>query len=87
MALKHKNRTFRRVLKKLASRVTIHYKKRNPAKAKCGDCGKPLKGVPRARPFKMQNMAKTQKRPERPYGGNLCSKCMRAKMTEKARSL
>jgi large subunit ribosomal protein L34e len=25
----------------------------------------------------MRKLAKTKKRPERPYGGNLCSECMR----------
>jgi len=34
----------------------------------------------------MQKLAKTKKRPERPYGGNLCSKCMRSLMIDKARS-
>jgi large subunit ribosomal protein L34e len=52
---------------------------RKPAKAKCR-CGKELHGVPRESATKMANMPKTAKRPERPYGGALCSKCMRAKV-------
>jgi len=76
------NRSFRKVKVKLAASVTTQYKKRKPSKAKCAGCGKELKGVPRERPYKMQNMAKTKKRPERPYGGNLCSKCMREKIKE-----
>ena len=63
----------------------IHYRKRKPSKAKCGRCGAVLKGVPRERPFKMQNMPKTKKRPERPYGGVLCSRCMRDTIIKKAR--
>jgi len=31
------------------------------------------------------NMAKTKKRPERPYGGVLCTRCMRKTMIGKAR--
>ncbi|MFH1972868.1 MAG: 50S ribosomal protein L34e [archaeon] len=76
------NNSLRKVKVKLATRVTTQYRKRKPSKAKCSGCGKELKGVPRERPFKMQNMAKTKKRPERPYGGNLCSKCMREKIKE-----
>ena len=86
MPVKHKTRTFRKVSVKLASRVATHFRKRNPSPAKCGECGKKLQGVPRAKPCKMQNMPKTSKRPERPYGGVLCSKCMREVMIAKARA-
>lgn len=86
MAFKHRNRTFRKVLVKIAKGVTTHFKKRNPAKAQCGKCGKELHGVPRARSVDMRNMPKTKKRPERPYGGVLCSACMRETMISKARA-
>ncbi len=86
MALKHRNRTFRKVLVKLASSVTTHFRKRKPAKAQCADCGKELQGVPRARPVELRTMPKTKKRPERPYGGVLCSKCMRQTMIAKAKA-
>jgi large subunit ribosomal protein L34e len=66
-------------------RTVVHFKKKKPSKAKCGSCGQVLVGVPRERPHKMRKMAKTKKRPERPYGGNLCSKCMRKKIIEGAR--
>ncbi len=61
------------------------FRKRKPGKAVCGKCKAVLKGVPRERPYKMQNMAKTEKRPERPYGGVLCSRCMREIMIRKVR--
>ena len=78
---KHKSRSMRRVYTKLpGSKVVIHYKKRKPSKATCAVCGAALSGVPRERPYKMQTMAKTKKRPSRPYGGVLCSKCMREKV-------
>ena len=63
----------------------LHYKERNPGKAMCSKCSGVLKGVPRERPLKMHKLPKTKKRPERPYGGNLCSKCMRNLIVEKAR--
>lgn len=87
MQLKHKNRSFRRVIVKLANRLTVHYKRNKPKKAHCSNCGGKLAGVPRERPYKMRNMPKTAKRPERPFGGKLCSKCLRAEMKSKARSL
>jgi len=85
---RHKSRSMRRVYTKLpGNKVVIHYKKRKPSKAECAVCGAPLHGVPRERPYKMQNMAKTKKRPSRPYGGVLCSKCMRAKLKEKVENV
>ena len=86
MALKHRNTSFRKVKVKLASRVTTQYRKKRPARAQCGDCGKELQGVPRARPVELRNMPKSMKRPERPFGGVLCSSCMRKRMIAKARA-
>jgi len=68
-------------------RTVIHFKEKKPAPAKCSNCGKVLPGVARERPHKMKRMAKTRKRPERPYGGNLCSACMRKKIMESARNV
>ncbi len=62
----------------------IVYKKKKPGKAQCARCGMVLKGVPTERSYKMRRTPKTKKRPERPYGGVLCSKCTRELMTEKA---
>ena len=61
-------------------RTVIHFQRKKPAKARCGDCGTVLAGVANERPYKMRNLPKTMKRPERPYGGNLCSRCMRKKI-------
>lgn len=73
-----RSRTFRRVkVKTPGGRVVTQYKLRKPKKAHCGVCGVVLNGVASERPTKMQNMAKTKKRPQRPFGGVLCSKCMR----------
>ncbi len=81
-----RSRTFRRVKVKTPGGKTVtHYRLRKPKIAHCSNCGAELKGVPRERPYKMQNMPKTKKRPERPYGGVLCSKCMREKIKERAR--
>ena len=72
-----RSRSKRRVFTKTATKTVIHYKSRKPSKAICSTCKKPLKGVPREVSSKMRNMPKTKKRPERPYGGVLCSSCSR----------
>lgn len=75
-----RSRTFRRVyVKTPGGKVVIHYKRRKPNSMKCS-CGAVLKGSPRGIPSRMKKLSKTQKRCERPYGGNLCSKCMRLKI-------
>jgi large subunit ribosomal protein L34e len=82
----HKSRTFRRVKRKTpGGKVVLHHVLRKPKKAHCGSCGDVLKGVARERPIKMQNMPKTMKRPERPFGGVLCSKCLRQQIKDKVR--
>jgi large subunit ribosomal protein L34e len=87
VAPRYRSRTLARIkIVTPGHRHIVHYKKRKPAKAKCGKCGALLKGVPRERPYKMQNMAKTRKRPERPYGGVLCTRCMREMIVNKVRA-
>jgi large subunit ribosomal protein L34e len=82
----HKSRTFRKVFVKTPSgKNTIQYKRRKPSKAICGSCKLQLAGVPRELPRKMHNLPKTAKRPERPYGGVLCSACTRKLLQQKAR--
>ena len=79
----HRSRSLRKVHVRTPGGVNkVHYKKKKPSIAKCIICGAPLKGVPRERPYKMMNVAKTKKRPERPYGGVLCSKCAREKIKQ-----
>jgi len=81
-----KSRTFRRVFRKTPGGRTVkHYKLRKPAKAKCSGCGDVLKGIARGRPSRMKNLPKSQKTVSRPYGGNLCSKCMRQAIISKIR--
>lgn len=81
-----RSRTFRRVFRRTPGGNTVlQYKKRKPSKAVCCQCGKVLSGVPRERPHKMHNLPKTKKRPERPYGGMLCSACTRRKIIAQAR--
>ena len=73
-----RSRSLRRVKKKLPGGKTVtHYKKRKPKVAKCANCKTELKGMTRERPYKMQKLNRSKKKVERPFGGNLCSKCSR----------
>jgi len=85
---RHKSRTFRRTKKTTpGARKVQHYTKRKPKKQVCANCGAVLSGIPRLNDTAMRNLAKTKKRPERPYGGVLCTKCMRIEMIKKARQV
>ena len=64
-------------------RVTARFVKKKPSYAKCARCRKPLHGVPRGLPSEIAKLPKTKKRPERPYGGYLCSSCTRKSIKEK----
>jgi large subunit ribosomal protein L34e len=83
---KYKSRSNRRVFTKTpGGRTVLHYTRRKPKAATCAVTGETLKGVPRARPVKMMNMAKTKKRPQRPFGGVLSSRAARVVLKKKAR--
>ena len=81
-----RSRSLRKVYSKVSGgRTTIHHVRKKPKAARCGNCGSVLKGVPRLMPFAIKNTPKTMKRPERPYGGVLCTTCMRQKILDKIR--
>ena len=58
---------------------------KKPSKAVCGSCGIVLHGVARGTNTARKNMSKSSKRPERPYGGVLCSKCSRLTFKKRIR--
>ncbi|MBI3034510.1 50S ribosomal protein L34e [Candidatus Woesearchaeota archaeon] len=83
---KQKSRTFRRSQKRTPGGRTVRaYALRLPKKLCCSGCGSELMGIPRLRPSRLASTPKTKKRPERPYGGVLCSRCSRKRITEAAR--
>ena len=78
--------SLRKVKKKLpGGGLKQVFLRRKPKKAVCASCRKPLSGVARGRPYKIKKLAKTQRRPERPYGGVLCSSCTRKLNINKAK--
>ena len=82
---KHKSHSMRKISVRTPTRTTVHYRKRKPNSAQCSTCGATLPGVPKTASQTLHAMAKTKKRPQRPYGGTLCSKCMRAHFVKVAR--
>ncbi|MEM5793136.1 MAG: 50S ribosomal protein L34e [Candidatus Aenigmatarchaeota archaeon] len=81
-----RSRSFKKTQKKVpGGRTVIHYRRGKTNPARCGNCGRELKGVPRLRASEMRKLAKTERRPERPYGGVLCSECMREVFRKKVR--
>ncbi|MBN1646353.1 50S ribosomal protein L34e [Candidatus Woesearchaeota archaeon] len=81
-----KSRSKRRVFVKVPGGATkLTYKARKPSQAKCSSCGQKLVGVPRGKPAQIAKMPKTQRRPQRPFGGNLCSRCSRKKIVQENR--
>ena len=83
-----RSRSLRKIVRKApGGRLLIHYEKKKPKKAHCSTCGKQLAGVPRERSTKMRNLGKTEKRPERMFGGVKCGQCVRRMLMEKARGM
>lgn len=85
MQHKQKSNTFaKKQVRTPGARVVTHYNERKPKAAVCAVCSTKLKGVPRGRPAQIRALPKTHRRPERPYGGVLCSACTRVKLKESA---
>jgi len=54
--------------------------------ASCAGCGAILPAVPAKTALEMARIPKTKKRPQRPYGGKLCSTCSRENIRALARA-
>ena len=85
---KLKSRSFRRVKTRVpSSKVVTHYSRKKPSKPQCAGCGTYLHGTVQGGSAKVRNTAKSKRRPERPFGGQYCSKCSRRTILAKVRSL
>lgn len=83
-----RSRTFRRIyVRTPGSKNVLHYRRRKNGKPQCKECGKELPGVARGIPAQIHRLSKTQRRPERPYGGVLCSSCTRNLIKEQTRNV
>ena len=76
-----RSRSYRKVKVRVpGGRQKIHYRQRRASEARCAKCGQVLHGLPRRRPIRLGGLPKSQLSVNRPYGGNLCSSCMRAEI-------
>jgi len=73
-----KSKTRRRVFKKTpGSSVVVHVTIKAPNPARCAKTGQILHGVPKKVPSVLKRLPRSQRRPERPFGGVLSSKAAR----------
>lgn len=63
----------------------MHYRRRKNAKPQCSQCGAGLPGVPRGTKTEVRALPRSARRPERPFGGMLCSPCTRRAIISKVR--
>ena len=75
----------RRVRRSSTGKQVIIYKNRRAAPAICAICDCKLNAVPRGSVVEMRKLAKTEKRPERVFGGVLCHACTQQIVKEKVR--
>lgn len=81
-----RSRSYKRVSKRTPSnRIAIHYVRRRNTPMKCARCGDILNGVP-LKDADRRKLPKVMKRPERMFGGVLCSRCLREVLKEVVRS-
>ncbi|MEW5955812.1 MAG: 50S ribosomal protein L34e [Candidatus Micrarchaeota archaeon] len=66
-------------------RRTQIQKPKKPSPARCALCACILQAVPRRGRSEMAKLSKTEKRPERVYGGVLCAACSQQLVKEKTR--
>jgi len=79
-------RRMKKVQKKTpGGRLKTVYRRKMHSKHKCAICGGELAGVPRGRPALIKRLTKSKRRPTRPFGGQLCSKCTRKIVALKAK--
>jgi len=80
-----RSRTQKRIYVKAPKGVRIHYRKRNQTKQTCKLCGDVLKGTVHGTSLQKRKFSKSEKKPSRMFGGELCSKCARNTLIQRAR--
>ncbi len=81
-----KSRSYRRISKRTPKNGSkVFHERRKPGKAVCAICGKELHGVKINLTSEVRKFAKSQRTVARPYGGYICSDCLRKLMKERAR--
>ncbi len=66
-------------------RIVTHYGYKTHSKHTCAVCKKELHGKPRGRPIEIRSLFKSERKPERPFGGMLCSRDTRMVLSYRAK--
>merc|ERR1711904_630812 len=69
-----------RTLRTPGGKLTLHTLKKKAKGPACGDCGKPLIGLPRLRPVEYRRLKKRERHVNRAYGGSRCAACVRSRV-------
>ncbi len=81
-----RSRSAKKRVRRSQSGVTIALPKpKKPSPAHCALCGRNLAGVPRTGVYETAKYSKTEKRPQRVFGGVLCANCTETIIREKTR--
>ncbi len=65
--------------------TVIHYDAKKHSRHHCARCGGVLDGTPSGTPIEIKRMKRSERVPERPYAGVLCSGCTEKLMRYKTR--
>lgn len=65
--------------------ISLHVRPRKTSKARCAICGRPLHGTHVG--LEARKMALSEKRPNRPHGGHICSTCLSDLISAKVRAM
>jgi large subunit ribosomal protein L34e len=57
--------------------LKLRFKREKPNPARCAWCGSVLGGVPRLSSRELRRLARSSRRPSRPYGGYICPSCLK----------
>ncbi|MDI9619655.1 MAG: 50S ribosomal protein L34e [Candidatus Nezhaarchaeota archaeon] len=68
----------RKALRTPGGRSIVRFVKFKRSKARCAWCHEELRGTPSPNRGGVSSLPKSSRRPERPFGGYLCHKCLRA---------
>ncbi len=86
MSTRRGARVAKRSVKTPGGKVSKHRRVGKVKAPKCAKCGRVLGGTAHGRVGKVRGLAKSRRHPTRPFGGNLCPTCSRARVKAAARA-
>ena len=81
-------KSMKKVRKKtITGRNVFVYRKGRVSAAVCNNCGRELHGIPKLNKPLLAKLSKTEKRPNRKFGGYYCAACTKELMRSAARKI